>query len=977
MKNKIVLFLLLISSVAFGQVPRVFTGKCNISQTGSGSGYWQVGVTNFNSPGGLYDASNISVNDKLYFNDSGILYKLNITTIISASGTTATIRVSNVGITGISSVPTTSGDISRGTTNYKFVPWTANMTDNDNQIVSEHSWYLVDSLLTLAGSATDVSVAPSGAYKGLKRITGDSLGLDLQNLGSPFVITGTDRFAIYDPEGNGNAAVKWDSIVGALRDSIGGISAPDKEVVFGTGPSVTSSPNLNFNSSNSRLVTGIPAASAIGNTFEVGKTGSGPVLGLSRAGSGSLPLYKEEIGRLAFNTWLHDSSTRYDDIAGIYCVYQSPGRNTESSAIILRTAQVSGTGWNMVWTKDGLLGVNTDFLQSYGAAIDSVKARVHIFDFDNANTPALMVTNKVGGDTTLMYQSGKFGIGVGLRPGSTLSILGGVGIGATYAAQNVALNNLAVEGKIGVGKILPLQAVDAVGNVSASLSLNTDLGNLTRLGNKFLTVSTGTQNTLFGEGGTATNTMTGGSSNTFLGYNVGTNVSSGTNNTGLGYNLFSGLTTGSSNYAFGSGSGANSAARQNTFCFGRDVAPTANNQVVFGSANYLYTDFYLGYGVTTNQGLFGTNLHGASITGNTDAPASAGLISINGARGTGTGIGGDIRFQVAPAGGSSGSSTNALSEAMRITQDKKVGIGTNSPTAKLHIAAGTTTVAPIKLNSGTNLTTPEAGAVEWDGSKMYITQTSGPTRKTIAYAENSFTNGGNSFGSTANLGTNDIFGLNLETNNTNRLRLDSGGRLFSGTLTDINLAASDSSSIVATNTNIIGTTNDKILFDESTDVISVQPDGVVTVEFAGPSLTTFTSQIVRLDAYASGVAPSLAFREDDANGTNEISLKAPATLGADYTQTLTAATGEIPVVIKGSGTLNFSSTTGGTCQDLTLSVTGVSDGDVVSLGIPLAAITTNGQFTAFVSGANTVNIRFCTAVTEDPGSGTFKVSIQK
>jgi hypothetical protein len=64
-----------------------------------------------------------------------------------------------------------------------------------------------------------------------------------------------------------------------------------------------------------------------------------------------------------------------------------------------------------------------------------------------------------------------------------------------------------------------------------------------------------------------------------------------------------------------------------------------------------------------------------------------------------------------------------------------VGIAyTTTATAKLHIGAGSATAAtaPIKLNSGTNMTTPEAGAIEWDGTNLYITQTGG-TRKTIAY----------------------------------------------------------------------------------------------------------------------------------------------------------------------------------------------------------------------------------------------------
>src|SRR6266436_9040383 len=37
------------------------------------------------------------------------------------------------------------------------------------------------------------------------------------------------------------------------------------------------------------------------------------------------------------------------------------------------------------------------------------------------------------------------------------------------------------------------------------------------------------------------------------------------------------------------------------------------------------------------------------------------------------------------------------------------------------LAAGTTTAAPLILTSGTNLTTPAAGAIEYDGSAFYAT----------------------------------------------------------------------------------------------------------------------------------------------------------------------------------------------------------------------------------------------------------------
>jgi len=56
-----------------------------------------------------------------------------------------------------------------------------------------------------------------------------------------------------------------------------------------------------------------------------------------------------------------------------------------------------------------------------------------------------------------------------------------------------------------------------------------------------------------------------------------------------------------------------------------------------------------------------------------------------------------------------------------------------TPTARLHLPAGTATAstAPLKFTVGVNLTTPESGAVEYDGSNFYIT-TSTPTRLAIA-----------------------------------------------------------------------------------------------------------------------------------------------------------------------------------------------------------------------------------------------------
>jgi hypothetical protein len=61
--------------------------------------------------------------------------------------------------------------------------------------------------------------------------------------------------------------------------------------------------------------------------------------------------------------------------------------------------------------------------------------------------------------------------------------------------------------------------------------------------------------------------------------------------------------------------------------------------------------------------------------------------------------------------------------------------GTSTPAALAELAAGTSAVAPLKFTAGTNLTTPLAGALEWNGTNLFVTQTSGPTRKTLAYTD--------------------------------------------------------------------------------------------------------------------------------------------------------------------------------------------------------------------------------------------------
>lgn len=88
---------------------------------------------------------------------------------------------------------------------------------------------------------------------------------------------------------------------------------------------------------------------------------------------------------------------------------------------------------------------------------------------------------------------------------------------------------------------------------------------------------------------------------------------------------------------------------------------------------------------------------------------------------------------------------------------------------------------------------------------------------------------------------------------------------------------------------------------------------------------------------------------------------------------------QLPQILTATATLDFANTTTGNSSDLTISVTGAADGDVVALGVPNAAINAKSCYTAWVSAANTVTVRFnnYSSASINPASATFKVKIFK
>lgn len=173
-------------------------------------------------------------------------------------------------------------------------------------------------------------------------------------------------------------------------------------------------------------------------------------------------------------------------------------------------------------------------------------------------------------------------------------------------------------------------------------------------------------------------------------------LTTGTGNTIGGIGTGAVITTGNNNTSWGALAGAAniSASGQSNFGFGAG-----------SSATGIVTNFgYLaGSGITT-AGLvinIGYNRTGVNTSGAIDI---GGLLIGTGATATGTALAGNLGIAIAP-------------------------------TARLTLPAGTATAgtAPQKFTTGTLLTTPEAGTLEFASDRLSFTQTTGTTRQQLAY----------------------------------------------------------------------------------------------------------------------------------------------------------------------------------------------------------------------------------------------------
>jgi hypothetical protein len=285
--------------------------------------------------------------------------------------------------------------------------------------------------------------------------------------------------------------------------------------------------------------------------------------------------------------------------------------------------------------------------------------------------------------------------------------------------------------------------------------------------------------------------------NTFLGYQSGLNNSTtATQSTGIGYHALNANTTGTFNTAIGYNSLPNNATGSNNIGIGNnaDVASNSSNSIVMGTNSYTASSNAIAIGTSAQAvNTYALALGNNTYASGTNAIAIGGGISTSKTQAQGTSSlalgynaysGGTSSIAIGTA--TNTSATNAvvignnattsqansiiLGDATNTSVD--VGIGTASPSAKLHIYA-TTGNNPLLLQGLPTGSTSD--------NLLTINTTTGVVNS-LPYSSfpTGWLLGGNSVASIQKIGTTSNYDLPFITNNTERMRISNAGNVGIG-----------------------------------------------------------------------------------------------------------------------------------------------------------------------------------------------------
>lgn len=246
-----------------------------------------------------------------------------------------------------------------------------------------------------------------------------------------------------------------------------------------------------------------------------------------------------------------------------------------------------------------------------------------------------------------------------------------------------------------------------------------------------------------------------------------------------------------------------------------------------------------------------------------------------------------------------GSNPSSMTTANITFEGSAVGILQTSPTAKLHVGAGTATAgtAPIKLTSGTALTTPEDGVIEYHSSHIYFTI--GSTRYQLDQQSASISDGDKGDITVSSSGT--VWTIDAGAVNNAKISDVSAAKITSGTITGslvLTLPAAGTYTTAYNGSDIALQVSDSAT---STTIFSKDGTQYVSADNTQVTIGSGTSQMIYIDG---------VLRIYDSDATHFVGIQTPATgsLTTSYTLTLPTTDGNPSQVLTtdGSGGLSWS-----------------------------------------------------------------------
>lgn len=267
-------------------------------------------------------------------------------------------------------------------------------------------------------------------------------------------------------------------------------------------------------------------------------------------------------------------------------------------------------------------------------------------------------------------------------------------------------------------------------------------------------------------------------------------------------------------------------------------------------------------------------------------------------------------------------------------------------------------------------------------------------------------NGGNSFGTTMTVGTNDANSLVFERAGVVVGRFDGPGFATYGVNT---VGTTSMANTVFHNTESSGTPGTNfggaISFTGETSTSNYTDAAKIGWQWTTATHASRTSKLVFHTVNSATLAERMSLAGDGTLATTRITTQAGTASagtaplkftagtnlttpeagaiefdGTNYFATSSTTRYTLAKTLTATASLNFPSVAASTCSDLTVTVAGAADGDDTSVGVPNAATVANGSYTWWTSAANTVTVRFCNhqaAGSLDPASGTFRATVLK